>query len=144
MSSQVLSHRPELDNFLFAALGKEQNGMMLTVVSALGRLGLDPWKEADQLADMPKAGAVQRLVPIMARIPEGPWKKADIEAIATRLIGLLPSPVRHAVVPETKPRPMLWLACAALVAVVALSMTNGQGPLSNFFGSTPQATAGEQ
>jgi hypothetical protein len=146
MTSQVSTHRPELDNFLFAALGEEQSGMMLTVVSALGRLGLDPWKEADRLADMPRTGAVQRLAPMIAAIPEGPWKREGVEAIAARLIALLPSPVTHAVVHETKPRPILWLACAALIGVVALTMANGDGfSPSKLFGSAPQAgvSAGE-
>lgn len=35
----------ELNDFLFASLGDEQNGMPLNVVSALTRLGVDPWTE---------------------------------------------------------------------------------------------------
>jgi hypothetical protein len=36
---------PELDPFLFAAVGEEVNGIPLSVVSALARLGLDPREE---------------------------------------------------------------------------------------------------
>jgi hypothetical protein len=40
----------DLNDFLFAAIGHEQNGMQLNVVSGLTRLGLDPWEEAARLA----------------------------------------------------------------------------------------------
>ena len=43
------------DPFLFAAIGEEQNGMLLSVLSALARLDLDPWYEAASLE--PAAGA---------------------------------------------------------------------------------------
>jgi len=36
----------ELNAFLFAHLGEEENGLPLTVLSALTRLGADPWAEA--------------------------------------------------------------------------------------------------
>jgi hypothetical protein len=36
----------DLNNFLFASVGEEQNGVTLSVVSGLTRLGLDPWEEA--------------------------------------------------------------------------------------------------
>ena len=36
----------DLNDFLFASVGDEQNGMPLSVLSALTRLGVDPWEEA--------------------------------------------------------------------------------------------------
>jgi hypothetical protein len=39
----------DLNDFLFASVGNEQNGMSLNVVSALTRLGMDPWVEAARL-----------------------------------------------------------------------------------------------
>ena len=36
----------DLNDFLFASVGDEQNGMPLSVISALTRLGVDPWEEA--------------------------------------------------------------------------------------------------
>jgi hypothetical protein len=33
-----------LDGFLFADVGVEANGMMLTVLSTLARRGMDPWQ----------------------------------------------------------------------------------------------------
>jgi hypothetical protein len=36
----------EFDNFLYASIGADRNGMPLSVLSALARLDLDPWEEA--------------------------------------------------------------------------------------------------
>ena len=38
--------RPDLDKFLFAAVGEEIDGIPLSTISALTRLGLDPRQEA--------------------------------------------------------------------------------------------------
>jgi hypothetical protein len=37
---------PEFENFLFAPIGEDSNGMVLSVLSALARLDIDPWQEA--------------------------------------------------------------------------------------------------
>ena len=39
----------QLNGFLFASIGDETNGMPLSVISALTRLGVDPWDEAPGL-----------------------------------------------------------------------------------------------
>ena len=57
----VVAQRSEFDRFLFAPIGEEKNGMLLSVLSALARLDLDPWREAAELARMPKHTAKQRL-----------------------------------------------------------------------------------
>jgi hypothetical protein len=49
----------DLNDFLFAAVGDEPNGMPLNVISALTRLGMDPWEEAARLAALPKALAAE-------------------------------------------------------------------------------------
>ena len=41
-SATVLSAKSEFDAFLFAHIGEEKNGMLLSVLSALARLDLDP------------------------------------------------------------------------------------------------------
>jgi hypothetical protein len=38
--------RADLDKVLFAAVGEEIDGIPLSTISALTRLGLDPWQEA--------------------------------------------------------------------------------------------------
>jgi hypothetical protein len=41
--------QPDLDKLLFATVGDEIGGIPLSVISALTRLGLDPWQEAGRL-----------------------------------------------------------------------------------------------
>ena len=49
------------DDFLFAPIGQESNGMRLSVLSALARLDMDPWQGAAKLAKLPIAGATEQL-----------------------------------------------------------------------------------
>lgn len=58
----------DLNDFLYASVGDEQNGMPLSVISALTRLGVDPWDEAARLAAVPKALAAGALAPMIARL----------------------------------------------------------------------------
>jgi hypothetical protein len=80
----------EFNDFLYALVGDEGNGMTLSVISALTRLDIDPWQEAARLSDLSKEKAVQALAPIIARLPGGQWADADTPNIAVRLAGLLP------------------------------------------------------
>jgi hypothetical protein len=50
----------EFDRFLFATVGEERNGMTLSVLSALARLDVDPWKETAALSSMPRDKARSR------------------------------------------------------------------------------------
>lgn len=86
--------KSEFNDFLFAPIGEERNNATLTVLSALARLGIDPWDESARLAQLSTEMATQRLTSIIAGLPNGRWLVADAGAIAARLIGLLP--VRHA------------------------------------------------
>jgi hypothetical protein len=79
----------EFDNFLFAPIGDDQNGPPLSVVSALARLEVDPWKEAAGLARMPREEAKERLTSLIASLPNGSASQSP-KAIAARLIALLP------------------------------------------------------
>jgi len=140
----VLAHRPELNDFLFAAIGEERNGMELTVVSALGRLGLDPWTEADRFSTMSKSAAAQLLAPMLARLPEGLWLAADAPAIAGRLVKLLPAAAALTTAADArKPVPMTsWLLGAALLLTVALAMTVGRDfSPGKLFGTSPPASS---
>ncbi len=80
----------EFDAFLFAPIGEEPSGMLLSVVSALARLNVDPWQEAGKLARLPVEAATQRLASLIAALPEASGPRWDPGAIAARLIGLLP------------------------------------------------------
>ena len=88
--------------FLHAEVGEEANGTKLTVLTALTRLGVDPWLEAARLADLPRDVAVTALAAAIARLPEGNWKAADVEAIAMRLAHFLPT---HSSAPLAQPAP---------------------------------------
>ena len=90
------------NGFLHAEVGEEANGVRLTVLTALTRLGIDPWQEAARLSDLPRDVAVTALAAAIARLPEGNWKAADAEAIATRLAGLLPG---HSSAAIAQPQP---------------------------------------
>jgi len=70
------------NDFLFAAVGEEKVGLPLTVLTALTRLGLDPWQEAARLSDLPRETAARALAATMA---------AESEAIAARLVNWLPA-----------------------------------------------------
>ena len=71
-----------LDPFLMESFGVEENGMALTVLSALARLGLDPWAEAGHLAALPKQAAAALIARHLALNGD--------PMIADRLAGLLP------------------------------------------------------
>ena len=80
----------EYNAFLFAAVGEEKVGLPLTVLTALTRLGFDPWREAARLSDLPRETAARAFAVTIAMLPEGDWKASDSEAIAARLVNWLP------------------------------------------------------
>ncbi len=81
---------PEFDTFLFAPVDEEGKGAFLSVVSALARLDVDPWREAAELAGMPREAANQRLTSLIAALPDAPEARLAAATIAGRLIKLLP------------------------------------------------------
>jgi hypothetical protein len=81
----------EFNAFLFASIGEEKNEMVLTVLSALARLGIDPWQESARLAQLAPEMATQRLTSIISGLPNGRWAPSDAGTIAARLVDLLPA-----------------------------------------------------
>jgi hypothetical protein len=81
----------DLNDFLFASVGEEQNGVTLSVVSVLTRLGLDPWEEAGRLTPLPKARAAEALAKLIARLSVHRTQSLDDLAISWRLVELLPA-----------------------------------------------------
>lgn len=53
---------PEFERFLYASVGEDRNGHVVTVLSTLARLGLDPWKETAHLVALGRDAARDRLV----------------------------------------------------------------------------------
>jgi hypothetical protein len=76
------------DEFLYAQLGEEANGVQLSVLSALARQNVDPWEIAQRLTSMPREPAILFLSPLLARICAD---QAGPAHTAARLIALLPS-----------------------------------------------------
>jgi hypothetical protein len=62
----------EFDEFLGASIGEDRNGMGLTILSAVARLNVDPWREATSLARMPRNAAVVRLKALIDALPREP------------------------------------------------------------------------
>jgi hypothetical protein len=81
---------PEFNDFLFAPIGEDRNGMLLSVLSAMARLDVDPWQEAAKLSRLPGETATERLASLIAALPDGPPASLDPRTIAARLIALLP------------------------------------------------------
>ncbi|HZL59045.1 MAG TPA: hypothetical protein VFC38_05045 [Stellaceae bacterium] len=67
----------EFDDFLYAPVGEDGNGMRLSVLSALARLDVDPWQEAAKLARLPGKTAIERLASLIAALPDGPSAQRD-------------------------------------------------------------------
>jgi len=84
----------DLNPFLFAEVGTEANGSVLTMLSVLARLGQDPWAEAARWTNLPKAAATECLVRCIGAMPLGPRTQADASATAARLLLLLPVQTR--------------------------------------------------
>lgn len=102
-----MEHRPGLstlsasyNDFLFATICDEANGMRLSVLSALARLNVDPWEEATRLAAMPKAIAERTLVSMFGPASGRSWNAPEADATAARLVRLLPDPSQAATMAE--------------------------------------------
>jgi hypothetical protein len=78
------------EEFLFAQVCEETNGMRLSVLSALARMNVDPWEEATRLAAMPKAIAEKTLLSILDLVSGKSWKSPEAAAVVARLVRLLP------------------------------------------------------
>lgn len=78
------------DGFLYAALGEDRGGNTVSVLSALARLGVDPWDEAADLLDLPREGARNRLDALLGRFGDVPALGRDQGMVIARLIDLLP------------------------------------------------------
>jgi hypothetical protein len=120
----------DFNDFLFASVGEEAGGT-LTVLSALARLGIDPWVEAARLADLSAEAATSALAAAIAVLPEGDWKVADSSSIAARLVNSLPhhdgagrtsSSRKHGGSAHAKPAPLTWLLYIMIFAATLFIM----------------------
>ena len=81
---------PEYDEFLGAPIGEDHNGMILSVLSALARLDVDPWEEATSLSQMPRDAAAERLFALIDALPQDPAGAIPSQTSAGDLVALLP------------------------------------------------------
>ncbi len=81
---------PEFERFLYASVGEDRNGFVVTVLSTLARLGLDPWKETAELVALGRDAARSRLGALLAQFRDVPKLKSDHGRVAQDLSQLLP------------------------------------------------------
>ena len=81
----------EMDGFLLSDVGIQPNGMPLTVLSMLARMGVDPWDEAECLSGLPNDLAVSWMAAAISRAPPYSWEQSDVAVLASRLIDRLPT-----------------------------------------------------
>jgi hypothetical protein len=79
----------EFDAFLYAPIGKSNDDMSLSVLSALARQNIDAWEEAATLTQLSRESAIARLASIISSMTMGPSEPAPA-ATAARLVALLP------------------------------------------------------
>jgi hypothetical protein len=126
--------RPDLNKFLFAEVGDEIDGMPLSVISALTRLGLDPWKEAGRLSSLHNGEAAGQLARLIAEVPGASRRLGEAREIANGLVLLLPNYASGPMSPQvqiclryrrlvpTFPKPsQFWVACLVIAAAALVS-----------------------
>jgi hypothetical protein len=106
MRDLVSTYRPlgsEFDDFLFAEVGVQQNGMRLSLASGLIRLGLDPWTEAARLATLPAGAAAAALTALISRMPDLEVGAAEDPGLPAGLVALLRSSASSGARPRPSP-----------------------------------------
>jgi len=109
------------EEFLYTEIGEQENGMPLSMVSALTRLGLDPWDEARRLASLPAAAAAAAVSDLIKRTSA---RATELPKLSARMAALLsrPAPVVARVVSlPGVPSWLLerrWLAVLLIVGVL--------------------------
>jgi hypothetical protein len=117
------SSNADFERFVYADVATEPNGMELSVLSALSRQGLDPWQEAQRLAQLPPFAAADGLAQTLRAVPAVRALRLDVKMIAERLVALLPaqgtitegqSPSKLALTPVQVPRALTFLMMGAI------------------------------
>jgi len=135
-----------LDPFLFAVVGTESNGSVLTVLSLLARLDTDPWAEAARWSRLPRDTVIEYLAAGIRQMPLSPRALREARRIAARLVQLLPMgnaseepadrlPIRHWL-------PLTVLYFAVILGILANTLlTSGPPPAAAATVASP-ASAG--
>lgn len=129
-------HLPEFDRFLYASVGEDRNGYVVTVLSTLARLGLDPWNETAELVALGRDGARSRLGKLLARFPDVPTLASDHGRVARDLSQLLPegrasASLKRAASTVTVGRPgtsgVIWAVLAFIFVLFHMFKVGGSG-----------------
>lgn len=125
----------DFDRFLYASVGEDRNGAVVTVVSALARLGLDPWKEAAELASLGREAACARLGTSLSGFNDVPTLALEHAAVAATLTTLLPNRLSRSTTKLSRPampkgpkiqfRWILFILIISLVLVRVYYLANG-------------------
>jgi len=141
----------DLNAFLFADVGTELNGSTLTMLSVLARLGKDPWAEAAKWTKMSKVAAIDSLARSIGEMPLNPRALAETNAIATRLILLLPTRtqnsrenIRAAVTASAAMPKWVPIACLCAFLLIGVAFTMISAPVSLTGMTTPPAQTTDQ
>ena len=127
-------HPHEFDRFLYASVGEDRNGYVVTVLSTLARLGLDPWNETAELVALGREAARLRLGKLLARFPDVPTLESDHRRVARDLSQLLPdgstpSTLKRAASTEAVGRPgttgAIWAVLAIIFVLFQMFMVGG-------------------
>lgn len=93
----VITGAQELDTefnaFLFSPIGKDVNGMTISVLSLLARRDFNPWTQAAILARLPVASVVEELLALITSVAPD-LAVPGRQALAVRLAALLPREVK--------------------------------------------------
>jgi hypothetical protein len=135
----VATPASEFDDFLYAPIVEGGNGMVLSVLSALARVNVDPWDEAARLARLPCEAATRTLMQLITALPNGLSEGLDAGAVARELVALLPrqsatrapTPLPAAVARITIHRGALaiCLVLCVVLMVIFLARAMAGGPL---------------
>jgi hypothetical protein len=123
--SQVPRLSSEFDDFLFAPIGEDRNGMALNMLSALARSDLDPWDEAARLSEVPEKYAKARLAALIAALPGRPLIPAGCAGAAAQAVARLPRRAVPSVELPKAPRRFAlaqhsWPIICAVLMILAL------------------------
>lgn len=120
-SSVLTPHPPEFERFLYASVGEDRNGFVVTVLSTLARLELDPWAETASLVSLSGEAARSRLDLLLSGFRDVPALKQDHEDVARDLSKLLPG--RPARIGASLPDPAAQVSALGSTGVIWLILT---------------------
>ncbi|SDL84214.1 hypothetical protein [Paracoccus chinensis] len=128
---------PEFEQFLYAPVGEDRNGYVVTVLSTLARLGLDPWKETAELVTLEREAARTRLGLLLSRFRDVPALGSDHGKVARELSLLLPNspPTPSSMQADETSAPdrpasrgAIWTILAIALVLLQMLFVGGSGP----------------